>query len=67
MAVRDPLEPADAMLTASAVAAVLCVHVNTVKHIPPRELPYVRVTSRGDRRYRASDLAAYIADRTVAR
>lgn len=52
------------VLTARDVAAMLAIHVNTVKRIPPGELPYFRVTSRGDRRYRIADVMAYIERRS---
>jgi len=53
------------VLTAHEVAERLRVHVNSVKRIPPAELPYFRFGSRGDRRYLESDLIAYIAQRLV--
>lgn len=43
----------------------LGLHPNTVKRIDPRDLPYVRIVARGDRKYRADDVAAYIERRTV--
>lgn len=49
------------------VAHFLGVHVNTVKRLPPEDLPFFRVTSRGDRRYRFEDVRAYIERRTVGR
>lgn len=52
--------------TAPQVAAILNLHVNTVKRLEPGELPYFRVGSRGDRRYRAEDVQAYIDRRLVA-
>jgi excisionase family DNA binding protein len=49
------------MLTGREVAAMLHLHQNTVKRIGDRgELPFVRVTSRGDRRYHPADVSAYL-------
>jgi excisionase family DNA binding protein len=57
MAVTD-LGP---MLTASEVAAMLHLHVNTVKRLGDRgELPFYRVCSRGDRRFRLEDVMAFL-------
>jgi Helix-turn-helix domain len=46
-------------------AALLRIHQNTLKRIPPAELPYFRVGRRGDRRYLRSDILAYMAARAV--
>lgn len=35
------------------------ISVNTLKAIPPSELPYFRVGTRGDRRYEPSAVEAY--------
>ena len=44
------------MLTASEVAELLHLHVNTVKRLGDRgELPFDRVCKRGDRRFRLDD------------
>ena len=43
------------MLTARQVAAV-ALHRNTIKRIPTAELPFFRVSTRGDRRYRPDDV-----------
>ena len=51
--------------TASEVAMLLGVHVNTVKRIPTDLLPYFRATERGDRRYRLDDVQTYIEARSV--
>jgi excisionase family DNA binding protein len=51
-------------LTPMEVAKYLGIHVNTVKRIPACELPYMRVTNRGDRRYHPEDVQAYIDQRT---
>jgi hypothetical protein len=52
-------------LSPNEVAVALGLHVNTVKRIPPEELPYFRVTSRGDRKYRIEDIEGYIEGRMV--
>ena len=39
--------------------------MNTVKRIPPQNLPYIRVVRRGDRRYKVEDVNKYIEERTV--
>jgi excisionase family DNA binding protein len=58
MAVRE-LGP---LLTASEVAAMLHLHVNTVKRLGDRgELPFFRVSSRGDRRFRLEDVMEFLA------
>lgn len=54
-------------LTANEVAVMLDIHNNTAKRISPTELPYFRVTTRGDRRYRIEDVEAYIERRMVRR
>ena len=49
------------LLTASEVATFLHVHVNTVKRLGDRgEIPFFRVSRRGDRRYRLEDVRAYL-------
>ena len=51
----------DPMMTTREVAEALNLHVNTVKRIADRgEMPFVRVVKRGDRRYRAADVMAYL-------
>ena len=50
-------------LSVREVARHLGVHPNTVKRIPARELPFFRVTRRGDRRYRLEDVEHYIQAR----
>jgi len=58
MAIND-LGP---MLTASEVAEMLHLHVNTVKRLGDRgELPFYRVCKRGDRRFRLDDVMAFLA------
>ena len=49
------------MLTASEVAEMLHLHVNTVKRLGDRgELPFYRVCKRGDRRFRYDDVLAFL-------
>ena len=50
------------LLTASEVAEMLNLHVNTVKRLGDRgELPFFRVCSRGDRRFRLEDVMAFLS------
>ncbi len=50
------------LLTASEVADMLHLHVNTVKRLGDRgELPFYRVCKRGDRRFRLDDVMAFLA------
>jgi excisionase family DNA binding protein len=49
------------MLTASEVATMLHLHVNTVKRLGDRgELPFYRVCKRGDRRFRLQDVMTFL-------
>jgi excisionase family DNA binding protein len=49
------------MLTASEVAEMLHLHVNTVKRLGDRgELPFYRVCKRGDRRFRLEDVMGFL-------
>ena len=49
------------MLTATEVAELLHLHVNTVKRMGDRgDLPFYRIRPRGDRRYRVDDILAYL-------
>ena len=49
------------MLTASEVAEMLHLHVNTVKRLGDRgELPFYRVCKRGDRRFRLEDVMSFL-------
>ncbi|HEY8870329.1 MAG TPA: helix-turn-helix domain-containing protein [Candidatus Limnocylindrales bacterium] len=49
------------MLTASEVAEMLHLHVNTVKRLGDRgELPFYRVCRRGDRRFRLDDVMRFL-------
>ena len=50
------------MLTATEVAQMLHLHVNTVKRLGDRgELPFYRVCKRGDRRFRLDDVMIFHA------
>ena len=50
------------MLTASEVAEMLHLHVNTVKRLGDRdELPFYRVCKRGDRRFRLEDVLTFLS------
>jgi excisionase family DNA binding protein len=54
----NELEP---MLTATEVARLLHLHVNTVKRLGDRgELPFYRVCKRGDRRFRYQDVIQFL-------
>jgi excisionase family DNA binding protein len=49
------------MLTASEVAEMLHLHVNTVKRLSDRgELPFYRVCKRGDRRFWLQDVMLFL-------
>ena len=49
------------MLTASEVAELLHLHVNTVKRLGDRgELPFYRVCKRGYRRFRLDDVMTFL-------
>jgi hypothetical protein len=61
---RPPFRDTSAAATPSQVARFLGVHVNTVKRIPSTDLPFFRVTARGDRRYRWPDIHDYERIRT---
>jgi hypothetical protein len=50
-------------LSVSEVARWLGLHPHSVKRIPPIDLPFFRVGTRGDRRYRMDDVRAYIERR----
>lgn len=53
-------------MTVSGAARFLGVHVNTVRAWTDQgRLPCLRVNARGDRRYRRSDLSAFLAASTV--
>jgi len=53
----------DRMLTATEVAEMLHLHVNTVKRLGDRgELPFYRVCKRGDRRFRAEDVQRFLEE-----
>jgi excisionase family DNA binding protein len=49
------------LLTATEVAEMLHLHVNTVKRLGDRgELPFFRVVKRGDRRFRYNDVVEFL-------
>ena len=49
------------LLTASEVAEMLHLHVNTVKRLGDRgEIPFYRVCRRGDRRFRVDDVLDFL-------
>lgn len=49
------------LLTTRQVAEMLQLHVNTVKRLGDRgDLPFFRVSSRGDRRFRLADVTAFL-------
>ena len=49
------------LLTATEVAEMLHLHVNTVKRLGDRgEIPFYRVCSRGDRRFRIDDVLDFL-------
>lgn len=47
-------------------ARKLGISISALKRIDPAFLPYYRVTSRGNRMYRPSDVEAYLEARRVA-
>jgi excisionase family DNA binding protein len=50
------------LLTATEVAEMLHIHVNTVKRLGDRgELPFFRVCRRGDRRFRLEDVMSFLS------
>ena len=49
------------LLTATEVAEMLHLHVNTVKRLGDRgEVPFYRVCKRGDRRFRIDDVLDFL-------
>jgi excisionase family DNA binding protein len=49
------------LLTATEVADLLLLHVNTVKRLGDRgEIPFYRVCKRGDRRFRYDDVLDFL-------
>ena len=49
------------LLTATEVAEMLHLHVNTVKRLGDRgEIPFYRVCKRGDRRFRVDDVIDFL-------
>jgi hypothetical protein len=55
----------DDLVDVAEAARLLGLHVNTTKRLDPADLPYFRVGTRGDRRYRLGDVRAYLAARRV--
>ncbi len=55
----------DRWLTPMQVAELLGLHLNTVKRLSPRDLPYWRFGVRGDRKYARSDVESFIERRMV--
>lgn len=52
--------PSERLMTVTEVADSIHVHRNTVLRIPESELPVSRIGSRRDRRYRPSEVQAYL-------
>jgi hypothetical protein len=52
-------------LTAKQVAQFFHIHRNTLKRIPSKDLSFIRINSRGDRRYYIEDIEKFINQRTV--
>jgi hypothetical protein len=52
-------------LTSSQTAALLGVDRSTVKRLAPTELPYFQHGDRGWRKYRRTDVLAYLERRMV--
>lgn len=61
----SPPKQESGWLSVNETARSLGLHNNTVKRIPPSELPYMRATTRGDRKYWYEDINAYIEKRMV--
>jgi excisionase family DNA binding protein len=58
-----PFNEIGPMLTATEVAEMLHLHVNTVKRLGDRgELPFYRVSKRGDRRFRTADVMRFLTE-----
>jgi hypothetical protein len=62
---NEPRKTRGDWLNVHETAQALGLHSNTVKKMPPEYLPYMRVNSRGDRKYHVNDVEAYIARRMV--
>ena len=60
-----PKERSVIWVTVNEAATMLDVHNNTLKRISPSEIPYFRMGTRGDRKYRIADIEAYIERRMV--
>ena len=55
------------LLTASEVAGMLHLHVNTVKRLGDRgELPFYRVCKRGDRRFLLEDVMSFLGSKSLS-
>lgn len=52
-------------MSAVEVSNFLDISPNTVRRMPPEQLPYLRLGKRGDRRYRLVDVEAYVERNTV--
>lgn len=61
----EQVEAVEPLLSAPELARRLGIGLAAAKRIPASELPYVRVNSRGDRRYQAKDVDAFLARRRV--
>jgi uncharacterized protein YcsI (UPF0317 family) len=48
------------LVPGQVVADKLGIHINTLKRIPQTDLPFYRVTRRGDRRYDMNDVRDYL-------
>lgn len=53
------------LLSVPELAEYLGLSRSATKRIPPAELPFSRVGSRGDRRYQSVDVDRYVAARRV--
>jgi hypothetical protein len=47
----------------SEAALLLGIHANRLRELSPEALPYMVINARGDRRYRITDIDAYIEGR----
>lgn len=61
----EDVAAATTWLSVRDVGVALGLHRNSVKRLPPTDLPYYRITDRGDRRYRRSDVEEYLRRRRV--
>lgn len=58
-------QPIKIWLSISEASRALGMHANSIKRIPPAELPYMRLGDRGDRKYHRNDIVAFIEKRMV--